>query len=126
MCFINFRILQASREIWYSIRDGVQRDGVKENSYKFARFQNLSEGVQLSGDDKLDDIDNNEPCSSGGRFENPLYRSKRETKAEINIENIKGINFNSPVSLVTLKSQIEGDNSEELEIRSEEISETEQ
>ncbi|XP_051155564.1 protein amnionless [Leptopilina boulardi] len=122
------QILQGTREIWFSIRDGVQTSNGKENSYKFARFQNFSEGgVQLSGCDKLENnVDDNEPCSSGGRFENPLYKSKREYKKEINIESTKEIDFNSPVSLMTLNKRIEGENLEELKMTNEEISETEQ
>lgn len=122
------RILQGTREIWFSIREGFQSDNAKENSYKFARFQNFSEGgVQLSGSDKLeDDVDDNEPSSSGGRFENPLYKSKRESKKELGVEKIKEIDFNSPVSLVSLSNQIEGGNLEELELTKEEVSETEQ
>ncbi|XP_043468666.1 protein amnionless [Leptopilina heterotoma] len=120
------QILQGTREIWFSIREGFQSDNAKGNSYKFARFQNFSEGgVQLSGSDKLED--DNEPTSSGGRFENPLYKSRRESKKELGVEKIKEIDFNSPVSLMSLSNQIEGrENLEELELTKEEISESEQ
>ena len=122
-----FRVLQGTREIWFSIRDGVRSDGSKHPSYGFARFENLPEaGVQLTGSANSEYEDDEGPSSSGGRFENPLYRSKREAKMEAKIEDLKIIDFSSPVSLAVLKNTIQDDDLEEVEMAIEEISETEQ
>ena len=111
-----------------SIRNGVRSDSSKGKSYAFARFENLPEGdVQLTGNiDPEYEENEEEPSSSGGRFENPLYSSKREFKKVSKLENLEIIDFNSPVSLAALKNGIEDDDLEDVEMAIEEISETEQ
>lgn len=88
-----------------SVRDGIRADKQKHG---FARFENVPEGnVQIAdvpGTSGREANDNTERITqvAGGRFENPLYRSKRD-KAE----DRKILDIDAPLSLTTLKGKID-------------------
>lgn len=63
-------------------------------------------GAQKSGKEEYE----SKESSSGGRFENPLYRSKRKREDEKEI-----LNMEAPLSLTTLRDKVEG-RIEEVEI----------
>jgi len=88
-----------------SVRDGIRTDKQKHG---FARFENVPEGnVQIadvpgtSGREADDDVEGIKQVA-GGRFENPLYRSKRDK-----VEERKILDIDAPLSLATLKGKIE-------------------
>ncbi|XP_011638792.1 uncharacterized protein LOC105428278 [Pogonomyrmex barbatus] len=98
-------ILSGCMEAVSSIRDGIRADKQKHG---FARFENVPEGnVQIadvpgmSGGEAGDDVDGMRQVA-GGRFENPLYRSKRDKAEEHKI-----LDIDAPLSLTTLKGKIE-------------------
>ncbi|XP_076624350.1 protein amnionless [Colletes latitarsis] len=110
-------ILSSCTEIFTSVRDGMRMDKPEGSKpFSFARFENISEGnVQIadvagSSEQKLgkDDTVTKEP--SGGRFENPLYRSKKRRKDEE-----ETLDMEAPLSLATLKDRVE-DSMEEIEM----------
>lgn len=81
-------------EVWYSL-ESAARKNKKGKSFNFARFENIPEGsVQLvnppvteereDSDDNADlgDVEPSPSNFSGGRFENPLYRSKEIKKTD--------------------------------------------
>lgn len=87
-----------------SVRDGIRTDKQKHG---FARFENVPEGnVQIadvpgtSGREANDDEGIKQVTS--GRFENPLYRSKRNKTEERKI-----LDIDAPLSLTTLKGKLE-------------------
>lgn len=98
-------VLSGCMEAVSSVRDGIRADKQKHG---FARFENIPEGnvriADLSGtsgreaDD--DDIVKGITQVEGGRFENPLYKSKRDKTEGRKI-------LDAPLSLATLKSQID-------------------
>lgn len=98
-------VLSGCMEAVSSVRDGIRADKQKHG---FARFENIPEGnvriVDLSGtsgreaDD--DDVVKGITQVAGGRFENPLYRSKRDKTEGRKI-------LDAPLNLATLKSQID-------------------
>jgi hypothetical protein len=51
---------------------------------------------------------------TGERFENPLYRSKIQSKSDETQE--KAVNIDEPVSLVALQKTAESDQMEEIEM----------
>lgn len=86
-----------------SVRDGIRAEKQKHG---FARFENVSEGnvqiVDVPGTSERQAHNDDERIKqnlAGGRFENPLYRSKRE-KEERRI-------LDEPLSLATLKDKVE-------------------
>lgn len=92
-----------------SIRDEIRAEKASEGSkpFSFARFENISEGsvqiADVAGDEQragngAGDSDE----ASGGRFENPLYRSKRKQKEEG-----VALDMNTPLSMSTLKDKAE-------------------
>jgi len=88
-----------------SVRDGIQADKQKHG---FARFENVPEGnVQIAdvpgtSDREVDDDVEGVKQVASGRFENPLYRSKRNRMEERKI-----FDLDAPLSLSTLKGRIE-------------------
>lgn len=98
-------VLSGCMEAVSSVRDGIRADKQKHG---FARFENIPEGnvriVDLSetsgreADD--DDVVKGITQVAGGRFENPLYRSKRDKTEGRKI-------LDAPLNLATLKSQID-------------------
>ncbi|XP_011872566.1 PREDICTED: uncharacterized protein LOC105564646 [Vollenhovia emeryi] len=99
-------VLSGCMEAVSSVRDGIRTDKQKHG---FARFENVPEGnVQIadvpgtSGRGADNDAEGLKQVA-GGRFENPLYRSKREDKAEER----KILDIDAPLSLTTLKGKIE-------------------
>lgn len=86
-----------------SVRDGIRAEKQKQG---FARFENVPEGnvqiadvVGTSGQRTDDSEGITQP--TGGRFENPLYRSKRDKPEEREMLDV-------PLSLTALKGKIEG------------------
>lgn len=86
-----------------SVRDGIRAEKQKHG---FARFENIPEGnVQIAdvagtSGQQTDDAERiTQP--TGGRFENPLYRSKRDKPEEREM-------LDAPLSLAALKSKVEG------------------
>lgn len=86
-----------------SVRDGIRTDKQKHG---FARFENVPEGnVQIAdvpGTSGREADDEGIKQAAGGRFENPLYRSKRDKTEERKI-----LDLDAPVSLATLKGEME-------------------
>jgi len=88
-----------------SVQDGIRTDKQKHG---FARFENVSEGnvqiADIAGMSRRDVNNDAEDImqTAGGRFENPLYRSKRDKAEE---QKVLGID--APLSLATLKSKID-------------------
>ncbi|KZC07963.1 Protein amnionless [Dufourea novaeangliae] len=116
-------ILSSCGEIFTSIRDGIRVDNKSPQGSKpfsFARFENVLEGnvriADVSGNIEQgteNEVDGAEEAS-GGRFENPLYRSKRRRKEE---EDEEVLDMNSPltISMATLKDKVE-DRIEEVDV----------
>lgn len=99
------RVLAGCMEAVLSVRDGIRTDKQKHG---FARFENVPEGnVQIadipgtSGREAAND-DKGIKQAAGGRFENPLYRSKRDKTEERKI-----LDLDAPLSLTTLKGKVE-------------------
>ncbi|XP_076645037.1 protein amnionless [Halictus rubicundus] len=101
-------IIGSCGEIFFLIRDGIRADKTTDGRkpFSFARFENVLDGnvqiadvaggsVQTPGNE----ADGAEE-TSGGQFENPLYRSKRKRKEEV-------LDMNSPLSMSTLKDKVE-------------------
>lgn len=88
-----------------SVRDGIRADKEKHG---FARFENVPEGnVRIANVPRTSgrEADNDDVAKGitqvpGGRFENPLYRSKRDKTETHKI-------LEAPLSLATLKSQMD-------------------
>ena len=113
-----FSILSGCSEMFSSIRDGVGAEKTQGSKpFGFARFENISEGnVQIASvvDEPRTNLDDGEAGSAdppGGRFENPLYRSKRRGRKED--EEI--LNMEAPLSLSTLKDKV-GRQIEEVDV----------
>ena len=110
------QILSSFTEIFLSIRDGIRVDkGQRVKSFGFARFENIPEGnVQIaepvSVQKAASDVDSSGEATSGGRFENPLYRSKRKHGEEKDI-----LDMGAALSLSTLRDKVE-DRMEEMEV----------
>lgn len=99
------RVLSGCVEAVSSVRNGIRTDKQKHG---YARFENVPEGnVQIadvsgtSGREADDDVERIKQVA-GGRFENPLYRSKRDK-----VEERKILDIDAPLSLATLKGKIE-------------------
>ncbi|XP_017756763.1 PREDICTED: uncharacterized protein LOC108548368 [Eufriesea mexicana] len=115
-------ILVSCTEFFSSIRDGVRADKAEGGKpFSFARFENISEGnVQISNVDvtsepkEVQEEEGQDP-TSGGRFENPLYRSKRRGRKED--EEVLGME--ALMQLTTLKDKME-EQLEEVEINMDE------
>ncbi|XP_076293935.1 protein amnionless [Lasioglossum baleicum] len=111
-------IIGSCGEIFTSIRDGIRADKSAEGSkpFSFARFENISEGnvriADVAGGSAQTTGNEAEGAkeTSGGRFENPLYRSKRKRKEEAEV-----LDMNSPLSMSTLKDKVE-DGIEEVDL----------
>ncbi|EZA50641.1 hypothetical protein DMN91_003527 [Ooceraea biroi] len=98
------QVLSGCMEAVSSVRDGIRTD----KKYGFARFENVPEGnVQIAdvpgisrreADNDVEEITQ----TTGGRFENPLYRSKRDKAEEHKI-----LDIDAPLSLATLKGKID-------------------
>lgn len=87
-----------------SVRDGIRTEKQKHG---FARFENVPEGnVQIadvpgtSGGGQTDNDDDRVAQTTGGRFENPLYRSKKDKVVERKV-------LEEPLSLATLKDRMD-------------------
>lgn len=90
-------------EVVSSIRDGIRTDKQKQG---FARFENVPEGnVQIADvpgtSGREADVEGIKQVASG-RFENPLYMSKRDKTEERKI-----LDIDTPLSLTTLKGKVE-------------------
>lgn len=86
-----------------SVRDGIRAEKQKHG---FARFENIPEGnVQIAdvAGTSRQQTDDNERITqpTGGRFENPLYRSKRDKTEESEM-------LSTSLTLTALKGKIEG------------------
>jgi len=87
-----------------SVRDGIRADKQKHG---FARFENVSEGnvqiVDVPGTNGPEADDNAKGITqvAGSRFENPLYRSKRDK-----VEERKILDIDAPLRLTVLKGKI--------------------
>lgn len=84
--------------------------------FGFARFENISEGnvriTEVACESNLENKEtDNKDSSSGGRFENPLYRSKRKGRKEEEV-----LDMEKPLSLATLKDKVEEDQIEEVDL----------
>lgn len=98
-------VLSGCMEAVSSIRDGIRADKQKHG---FARFENVPEGnvriADVPGTSGREADDDNTVKGitqvAGGRFENPLYRSKRDKTEKSKI-------LDAPLSLATLKSQMD-------------------
>lgn len=96
-----------------SVRDGIWADKQKHG---FARFENVPEGnVQIAdvpgtSEHEADTDVEGIKQVAGGRFENPLYRSKRDKTEEHKI-----LDIDAPLSLITLKGKIEQLKNEEMD-----------
>lgn len=95
-----------------SVRDGIRADKQKHG---FARFENVPEGnvrianvPETSGREADNDDVKGITQVADGRFENPLYRSKRDKAETRKI-------LDEPLSLATLKSQIDDLENKEMD-----------
>lgn len=100
-----------------SVRDGIRSEKQKHG---FARFENVPEGnVHITDapgtSNRTADVNEGITQPEGGRFENPLYRSKKRDK----VDERKILDIDAPLSLATLKSQID-DQLEDVEMDTEE------
>ncbi|XP_014469421.1 PREDICTED: protein amnionless-like [Dinoponera quadriceps] len=109
-------VLSGCMEAVSSVRDGIR---VEKQKHGFARFENVPEGnVQIadvagtSGRQIDDSEERIRQPTGGGRFENPLYRSKRDKPEEREM-------LDTPLSLAALKGKVEGQ-LENVEMDSEE------
>ncbi|XP_067209324.1 uncharacterized protein Amnionless isoform X2 [Linepithema humile] len=96
-------VLSGCMEAVSSVRDGIRADKQKHG---FARFENVPEGnVQIVNNPGMSgrEADGNTEITqvAGGRFENPLYRSKRSK------EEHKILDIDAPLSLTILKGKID-------------------
>ncbi|XP_003703705.2 protein amnionless [Megachile rotundata] len=101
-------MLSGCTDVFSSIRDGTRVDKSQSKPFSFARFENIPEGnVQIANvavaEEQPDKNEETEEEDSGGRFENPLYRSKRKKKEEIEV-----LNMDAPLRLTALKDKVEG------------------
>lgn len=84
--------------------------------FGFARFENISEGnvriTEVACESNLENKETDNKDSSGGRFENPLYRSKRKGRKEEG----EVLDMEKPLSLATLKDKVEEDQIEEVDL----------
>lgn len=76
--------------------------------FGFARFENSAESnVRIANVANEANLEDNEEegndASSGGRFENPLYRSRRKGRKE----DEEVLNMEAPLSLSTLKRKVD-------------------
>ncbi|KAG5311069.1 AMNLS protein, partial [Acromyrmex insinuator] len=99
------QVLSGCMEAVSSVRDGIRADKQK---YGFARFENIPEGnIQIgnvpgtSGQEADYNVEGIKQIAVG-RFENPLYRSKRDKAKERKI-----LDIDAPLSLTALKRKIE-------------------
>ncbi|KAG5326348.1 AMNLS protein, partial [Acromyrmex heyeri] len=99
------QVLSGCMEAVSSVRDGIRADKQKHG---FARFENIPEGnIQIghipgtSGREADDNVEGIKQIAVG-RFENPLYRSKRDKAKERKI-----LDIDAPLSLTALKRKIE-------------------
>lgn len=107
-------VLSGCMEAVSSVRDGIRADKQKHG---FARFENVPEGnVQIANvpgtsgrEADNDDVVKGITQIAGGRFENPLYRSNKRDKTET-----RKI-LDAPLSLATLKSQIDDQLEKEMD-----------
>ncbi|XP_034188150.2 uncharacterized protein LOC117607949 [Osmia lignaria lignaria] len=109
-------MLSGCTDIFSSIRDGVRVDKSQPSKpFGFARFENVPEGsVQIANVENVEQpvkIEENEEEDSGGRFENPLYRSKRRRKEESEV-----LNMEAPLRLATLRDKVEEIEEAEIDI----------
>ncbi|CAK9801177.1 Protein amnionless [Anthophora quadrimaculata] len=110
-------ILSSCMEVFSTIRDGTCVDKSQPGKpFSFARFENISEGnVQIANVPVEDEAKPEgsmaelEDPSSGGRFENPLYRSRRRRNKEDEI-----LNMEAPLSMTILSDNLE-DQVEEID-----------
>ncbi|KAI4503891.1 hypothetical protein M0802_001294 [Mischocyttarus mexicanus] len=112
-------VLSELSEAWSSMKENSNR------SFNFARFENVLEGnvriddsqtrrrehemneELIKGEEVLDE----EGPSTGGNFENPLYRSKRDKN--FRMEERELINVDLPLSLTSLKNRVKDNTDEE-------------
>lgn len=110
------QITSACSEMFSSIRDGIRADKAPpEKPFSFARFENVPEGnVQIAdvptSTGQMLQEDGEGTKNAGGRFENPLYRSRRKKEDERKI-----LDMEAPLSLTTLKDNVD-DPVEEVEL----------
>ncbi|EFN80333.1 Amnionless protein [Harpegnathos saltator] len=108
-------ILSGCMEAVSSVRDGIRAEKQKHG---FARFENIPEGnVQIAdvagtSGQQTDDAERITQPTGGGRFENPLYRSKRDKPEGREM-------LDTPLSLTALKGKVE-EQLENVEMDSEE------
>ncbi|XP_032677849.1 protein amnionless-like [Odontomachus brunneus] len=95
-------ILSTCMEVVSSVRDGIHAEKQKHG---FARFENIPEGnvqiAEVAGTSRQQTNDESITQPTGGRFENPLYRSKRDKTEERE-------KLDPPLSLTSLKGKMEG------------------
>ncbi|XP_054009298.1 uncharacterized protein LOC128892783 [Hylaeus anthracinus] len=110
-------ILSSCTEIFATIREGVRADNTQGGKpFSFARFENIPEGnVQIAdvagiSEQKPGNDDPGIIEPTGGRFENPLYRSKKRRKEEKDV-----LDMEAPLSLAALRDRVE-DGVEEVEV----------
>ncbi|XP_066591444.1 protein amnionless [Prorops nasuta] len=124
LCFVfgysHRQILASFNEVWASIQQGfASADSKAGKNFTFARFENISEGnVEIAENisaDEAEEVDSEEEGAgaTSGRFENPLYRSKKERSKDAREERI--IDIGSPLSLTMLQARVD-DNVEEVEM----------
>ncbi|XP_011161778.1 protein amnionless-like [Solenopsis invicta] len=96
-------VLSGCMEAVSSVRDGIWEGKQKHG---FARFENVPEGnVQIADVPGMSgrEVDDDKGIKQvAGRFENPLYKSKRDKAEERKI-----LDIDEPLSLTTLKDKIE-------------------
>ncbi|KAI4495282.1 hypothetical protein M0804_001483 [Polistes exclamans] len=115
-------VLSELSEAWSSVKDKSNKP------FSFARFENVLEGnvriddsqrrrrehemneELINGEEVLLEEEGGGP-STGGNFENPLYRSKRDKN--FRIEERELINVDLPLSLTSLKNRVKNNTDEE-------------
>ena len=103
------------------MQDAIFSKTGKTKSFNFARFENVPEGnVQLTSPSSMENdqselitSDNEDQSTSGSRFENPLYRSKRSGKKNEKFE----MQINEPMSMSVLQSNERDDLNENIKMK---------
>ncbi|XP_015605571.1 protein amnionless-like [Cephus cinctus] len=101
------QVSQSSREAWTSIRERIRSDPSRiSRPFGFARFENATDAnVELASSPGQDDVEDQEQTSStGGRFTNPLYSSKRGVPEDKTVLNVEGT-----VTMASLRDTVDND-----------------
>lgn len=126
-------VLSEISQAWTSMRKGT-RTTKSRKPFGFARFENVQEGsVSIDESNRRrrrrhaseiseelvteEEVMEEETSTGGGKFENPLYRSKRKKDfKDFKNEGEELIDVDLPMSLTALKSKVERNSNDDIEM----------